>query len=187
MLYVSKGFKLKKKIKGKHIIYHFGSKYMLDKEELEIWKNGLGIFASPMTNREMDIVIRLKEKGLVETSEGTTPRDRFFLLNKCIVRVLKRRGHVFFYPPIVKEIWQWLNYKGERLSLIDVIYLKENKISPTPELLKKGNEKELMHILHPCPITIGNERTLKMAVAFCRDDVVQAFMFLVRKGKIYLI
>lgn len=186
MYYLSKGRFVKRRRK-QVVVSIFGSRHVLNEQQSRLWLDGLTGFIEIDEQVDENALAKLLEDGLAILCERDSGRERFFTLTKCIICVYKRKGSTLFYSKREKEVLLWLRYHGIRLNIEELTFLFENKIAPTPELLRKGNEETVRRLIYPSPIIVGNPLRNKMAVALCRDEVISAVLKLIKKREIFLI
>lgn len=80
-----------------------------------------------------------------------------------------------------KEILQWLKNAGVRLTVAELVYLTENGIKPTQDLLYTDNRQRLIEQIYTVDTIADNLLETQMETAKCRDAVVQSLMRLLKK------
>lgn len=80
-----------------------------------------------------------------------------------------------------KEILQWLKNAGVRLTVAELVYLIENGIKPTQDLLYTDNRQILIERIYTVDTIADNLLETRMEAAECRDAVVQSLLRLLKK------
>ena len=80
-----------------------------------------------------------------------------------------------------KEILQWLKNAGVRLTVAELVYLIENGIKPTQDLLHTDNRQRLIERIYTVDTIADNLLETQMETAKCRDAVVQGLLRLLKK------
>lgn len=80
-----------------------------------------------------------------------------------------------------KEILQWLKNAGVRLTVAELVYLIENGIKPTQDLLYTDNRQRLIERIYTVDTIADNLLETQMEAAECRDAVVQSLLRLLKK------
>lgn len=80
-----------------------------------------------------------------------------------------------------KELLQWLKNAGVRLTVAELVYLVENGIKPTQDLLHTDNRQRLIERIYTVDTIADNLLENQMETVKCRDAVVQSLMRLLKK------
>lgn len=186
MLYLSKGIVKKKSTEHLLMIERCGKEYSLSGEEAALWLKGRFAFSEPETESEKHSLSRLKRMGLAETEENTDV-GKYRLLTQCICCPAVCSKPEMLLNHAEKEMLTWLRGAGLRLTVAELISLKESRIKPEPRYLHAENRQRLVETIYTMD-TIGNNLLENlMENAECRDDMVRLIMGLLKKKKILIL
>ena len=122
----------------------------------------------------------IKKLGLVETETDNDELSRYRIASRCIFCPSDTTGPSVLRA-IDKEILQWLKNAGVRLTVAELVYLIENGINPTQDLLYTDNRQRLIERIYTVDTIADNLLENQMETAKCRDAVVQSLMRLLKK------
>ena len=163
MIYISKGIVKERSTESLIRIHHCGRDYQLAGLEAAIWFDGRHGFCSVQESWATEHLYRM---GLIEKEQDDTPLTRYRLLSRCICCPVEANAPLLAARKQAKTVLTWLQNAGLRLSLAELIYLIEAKIAPTEDLNTLENQME-----H----------------ARCRDSVVEAVLYLLKKNRLVLV
>lgn len=179
MIYLSKGIVQKGSTEQLLFVLYGGQKFELTGNTAAAWLNGRFNFAEALGRNETP-VIYLQKLGLVETEADNDELPRYRIASRCL-----------FCPAVTtatsvlramdKEILQWLKNAGVRLTVAELVYLIENGIKPTQDLLYTDNRQILIERIYTVDTIADNLLDNQMETAKCRDAVVQSLMRLLKK------
>ena len=86
-----------------------------------------------------------------------------------------------------KTVLSWLVNAGIRLSTAELVYLIENKVEAEPKFFYPDNRQELIEAIYTADTIMDNILENQMAVAGCRDRVVQSILSLLKKKKLLIL
>lgn len=81
----------------------------------------------------------------------------------------------------------WLKYAGIRLTVAELVYLFENKVKPTQDLLYTDNRQRLIERIYTKDTIADNLLEIQMESAGCRDDIIKGLMRLLKKKQILVL
>ncbi len=186
MIYLSKGMVMKNSTEHLLQIARCGREYRLSGEEAALWLRGRLAFSEPESETEKRALLHLKRMGLAETEEDTDV-GRYRLLTQCICcpaacsrpETLLSRGE--------KEALRWLRDAGLRLTVAELVFLRERGIRPEPGYLHAENRQRLVEAIYTAD-TIGDSLLENlMEGAGSRDEVVRFLMGLLKKKRILIL
>ena len=186
MIYLSKG--IVKKNSTEHLlqIARCEQEYRLSGEEAALWLRGRFGFAEPVSESEKRSLLHLKRMGLAETEED---RDvgRYRILTQCVCCPADRSRPEVLLTRSEKETLRWLRDAGLRLTVAELVFLKECGIRPELRYLHAENRQRLVESIYTAD-TIGDSMLENlMEGAACRDEVVGLIMGLLRKKRIVIL
>ena len=183
MLYISKGI-LHGKASRDHITVSWrGNEYDLEGENARLWLEGRHETALA----ETQLLAKLANLGLVDTTDTDGPLNIYQLLTNCVV--CSAPSHFPRWPLRRTEqlLWRWIRRAGLRLTLAELVFLLEGDIRPMPELLGENNRQALTEVIYNTENIADRLLETRMEDAFGRDAVVEALLGLLRKKYIMLI
>lgn len=187
MIYLSKGIAQKDPTEKRISIFRYSQVSNLTGLEAALWSNGRYSFAVtqlPLVEREL---IRLEKMGLVETEVKDSYAARYRILTRCICCPVKASGISFSVSGEEKILLTWLKCAGIRLTVAELIYLREHQVEPRPELLYEDNRQALVETIYTRETIADNLLEYKMEVVACRDKVVSSLLRLLKKKKILML
>ena len=125
-------------------------------------------------------VIYLQRLGLAETEADNDELSRYRIASRCIFCPADT-AKTSVLRAMDKEILQWLKNAGVRLTVAELVYLIENGIKPTQDLLYTNNRQILIERIYTVDTIADNLLENQMETAKCRDAVVQSLMRLLKK------
>ena len=178
MIYLSKGIVQKGSTEQLLFVLYGGQKFELS-ENTAAWLNGRFNFAEALGRNEPP-VIYLQKLGLVETEADNDELSRYRIASRCIFCPADTTK-ASVLRSMDKEILQWLKNAGVRLTVAELVYLTENGIKPTQDLLYTDNRQRLIEQIYTVDTIADNLLETQMETAKCRDAVVQSLMRLLKK------
>lgn len=80
-----------------------------------------------------------------------------------------------------KETLTWLRNAGLRLTVAELIYLREHKIRPEPRYLHSENRQALVEAIYTKNTIADNCLEQIMECAECRDETIRILLGLLKK------
>lgn len=179
MIYLSKGIVQKGFTEQLLFVLYGGQKFELSENAAAAWLNGRFNFAEALGRNEPP-VIYLQKLGLVETEADNDELSRYRIASRCIFCPADTTK-ASVLRSMDKEILQWLKNAGVRLTVAELVYLTENGIKPTQDLLYTDNRQRLIEQIYTVDTIADNLLETQMETAKCRDAVVQSLMRLLKK------
>lgn len=179
MIYLSKGIVQKGSTEQLLFVLCGGQKFELSENAAAAWLNGHFNFAEALGRNEPP-VIYLQKLGLVETEADNDELSRYRIASRCIFCPADT-AKTSALRAMDKEILQWLKNAGVRLTVAELVYLIENGIKPTQDLLYTDNRQKLIERIYTVDTIADNLLENQMETAKCRDAVVQSLMRLLKK------
>lgn len=156
-----------------------GQKFELTGNAATAWLNGRFSFAEALGRNEPPVAY-LQKLGLVETETDNDELSRYRIASRCIFCPADTTESVVLRA-MDKEILQWLKNAGVRLTVAELVYLIENGIKPTQDLLHTDNRQRLIERIYTVDTIADNLLETQMETAKCRDAVVQGLLRLLKK------
>ena len=185
MIYISKG-RGKLNFKRELTVTRCGKIIKLSGIRAELWQRGRCGFVTIKTQAEEMALNDLSRLGLVETEQEATWTAQYRIMTYCVP------CPVWAFPwfglsPDERTTLRWLTKAGLRMTIAELIYLKEHEILPTRDLLRPRNRQALVEKIYT-PMNISdNLLEQQMEKAECRDQVVTAILGLLKKKRLVLI
>ncbi len=187
MIYISKGTMEKSSAEQSLRVNCCGQSVPLTDQSASLWLAGRFSFAAPQPEEET-AVRSLGKQGLLEWEPEDTAASRYRILTRCILCPVKTGGKAErFLSGLEAEVLFWLQNAGIRLSLAELSYLAEHKISPAPSLLHEENRQALIEAIYTQDTIGDNLLEQQMESAKCRDEVAEAVLKLLLKREIVLL
>ena len=152
MIYLSKGIVQKGSTEQLLFVLYGGQKFELTGNAAAAWLNGRFNFAETLGRNETPVIF--------------CPADT---TESVVLRAMD------------KELLQWLKNAGVRLTVAELVYLVENGIKPTQDLLHTDNRQRLIERIYTVDTIADNLLENQMETVKCRDAVVQSLMRLLKK------
>lgn len=179
MIYLSKGIVQKGSTEQLLFVLYGSQKFELTGNAAAAWLNGRFNSAEALGCNEPPVAY-LQKLGLAETETDNDELSRYRIASRCIFCPAdKTKTSVL--RAMDKEILQWLKNAGVRLTVAELVYLIENGIKPTQDLLYTDNRQRLIERIYTVDTIADNLLETRMETAKCRDAVVQSLMRLLKK------
>ena len=126
MIYLSKG--IVKENSTEHLLQvaRCGQEYSLSGEQAVLWLNGR--FGFSEVKSEKRTLKHLARMGLAETGAENTDVARYRILTQCVCCPAVNAKPEIFLRRAEKEALTWLRNAGLRLTVAELIFLREHKI-----------------------------------------------------------
>ena len=167
MIYLSKGIVQKGSTEQLLFVLYGGQKFELTGNAATAWLNGRFSFAEALGRNEPPVAYLQK-------------LSRYRIASRCIFCPADTTK-ASVLRAMDKEILQWLKNAGVRLTVAELVYLIENGIKPTQDLLYTDNRQKLIERIYTVDTIADNLLENQMETAKCRDAVVQSLMRLLKK------
>ncbi len=189
MIYISKGVVQKNSTEQNIHILRCGQSFQLTGVEAQVWLDGRFGFASADTDAYARIraIEHLSRMGLVEYEQEDSPVARYRILTRCICCAAVTPKISLPVKHEEKDVLDWLRKAGLRLSMAELVYLREHQVKPVPELLYAENRQALTETIYLKTNIGDNLLEHQMERARCRDDVTRILLSLLRKKKILVL
>ena len=186
MYYISKGIPEKGGITAELRIVTGGQIFTLFGLDETLWLRGRLDVVATESPAEEEAIRKLLRTGLVEYTSEEDPSARYSLLSRCVIVPAKpsKRNALRRDEKILLD---WMLGAGFRLSLAELVYLFDNRIRPTKDLLGKENMQALVDRIYPDQKIEDGALEAKMADAAQRDAVVDAVLGLLKKKRVVLL
>ena len=179
MIYLSKGIVQEGSTEQLLFVLYGGQRYELAGRYAAAWLNGRFNFAEAIGCNEAPVAY-LQKLGLAETEPDDHNLSRYRIASRCIFCPADT-AKTSVLRAMDKEILQWLKNAGVRLTVAELVYLIENGIKPTQDLLYTDNRQKLIERIYTVDTIADNLLENQMETAKCRDAVVQSLMRLLKK------
>jgi len=183
MIYISKGIVLEHSTEELLFVRRCGTDFQLTGTEAALWLNGRTGFSEAIASAAANHLYRM---GLIDREDEDTPLSRYRILTRCIL-----------CPTDTIELlplrWQqahfmlWLREAGLRLTVAELVYLTERRISPSAKLLGVENRQKLVSLIYTENTIRENILENQMEKARCRDFVVESLLTLLKRKRLVLV
>ena len=89
--------------------------------------------------------------------------------------------------PLESQTLQWLREAGLRLTMAELVCLREHGIAPSAVLLGEENRQALTETIYTQETIFDNVLEAQMERASCREEMVRAVLGLLKKKRIVLL
>lgn len=186
MLYLSKGFILRPCSEQRLSVSRCGVDFVLTGTEAGLWLDGRFQFADSSSEQKFALEHLIK-MGLVECAEENHSIDKYRILCRCILYPAVPKKVSIPLLPTENEVLVWLRKAGLRLTMAELVCLREKGIKPIDDLLYSFNRQKLTNVIYtPDTIAEGNLE-LQMEHASARYKTVKSVETLLRKKRIMVI
>lgn len=188
MKYMSKGYVIDGSTELILKIRRGNDEFQLTGARAGLWINGrYGVAEADGTNAlYVKELVHLKRIGLVQPV-GEEPEGVFRALTQCIPVPAKAGKLRLPLSPLENQTLQWLRGAGLRLTIAELVFLREHDINLEPELLGEENRQALTETIYTRENIFDNVLEAQMEHAFCRDEMVRAVLGLLKKKRIVLL
>ncbi len=187
MLYISKGIVNGYSDSDNLSISRGKQTYQLSDIAAKLWSNGRYEFAQTKNIQDENIINSFVKSGLAECEIENTPAAKYRMLTGCVCCPIKSFRPKFLLGALECYLMTWIYKAGIRLSTAELVYLYENKILPSKELLHEKNRQALVERIYTADNVADNILEAKMETVQSRDDVIDAIIGLLRKKYIVLL
>lgn len=120
-------------------VSHCGFEYILTGEQAKLWLDGRFGFANSENPIEHRTVNHLRRMGLVMITNPYGAGE-YRALTKCHIVPAEENNPYVGLNSDEKEVLMWLREAGLRLTMAELVFLRDRKIMPSLDLL--GQEKD---------------------------------------------
>lgn len=181
MIYISKGI-LKCSFSFSYIqVAHNAQVQRLRGIEAELWKKGRFGFAKSKSYMEDRVLKYLEHLGLVELEEEHQGVSKYRILTRCICCTTIKKWIPLCLRKKERTLYKWIRDAGLRLSTAELVYLTENQIVPSGNLLGAANRQSLVDRMYTKSSIFDNLLENQMEHAKKRDDTVVLIERLLKK------
>lgn len=187
MIYLSKGTLYENSAPNNINISHGLQSCRLIDIAAKLWLNGRFEFGTTKDVNEENVVAHFSTCGLSEYETDDNDISKYRIMTRCICCPVKNHRPRLTLSHIERRLLTWITKGGLRLSTAELIYLIENDIKPSKELLGKQNNHTLVETIYNPDNIYDNILEAQMESAKCRDDVVSSLLALLQKKYIILL
>lgn len=188
MKYISKGYVIEGSTEHILKIRRGNDEFQLTGTRAGLWINGrYGVADADGANAlVVKELLHLKRIGLVEPV-GNEPEGVFRALTQCILMPAREGKLRTPLNPLEHQTLLWLRGAGLRLTIAELVFLREHDIKPEPGLLGEENRQALTETIYTQDTIFDNVLEAQMEHASCRDEMVRAALGLLKKKRIVLL
>lgn len=167
-------------------VSHCGFEYILTGEQAKLWLDGRFGFANSENTIEHKTVKQLSRMGLVMITNPYGAGE-YRALTKCHIVPAEQRNPYIGLNPDEKEILIWLREVSLRLTIAELIFLRDRKIKPSLNLLGQENRQKLVNQIYTMDNIFDNLLENQMELSKANSDTVRLILALLKKKRIILL
>lgn len=185
MQFISKGMVLNPSTE--HILHvsRCGNEFTLTGVSAAVWLNGRLEISKPRDIQQETKLRQLIRMGLAEQTEEPGLSGVYKMLCHCVICPAKLKPLRRPLNRQEQKLWKWLSRSGLRLTMSELVYLKEQNVEPVEKLL--GDSQALTKIIYNEETIAGGILDMKMEKSPVRDRTVLTLLGLLKKKRILLI
>ncbi len=188
MKYIAKGIVAEDSTEHILKIRRGGYEFQLTGNRARLWINGrFGVADADGTNPwYVKELLHLKRVGLAEPV-GEEPEGVYRALTQCVLVPSKTGRLRLPLNALESQTLQWLREAGLRLTMAELVFLREHDIQPEPQLLGEENRQALTEAIYTQDTIFDNVLEAQMEHASCREEMVRAVLGLLKEKRIVLL
>lgn len=186
MKYISVGAVVTPATEKIYTVSHSGYNFSLVGESARMWLSGRYGFSHSENIYEEKALRQLLKMGLVVPVDDL-PSGEYRALTHCTIVPAKKAYSYFGLSHRERTVLKWLREAGLTLTMGELVFLMERKISPLPELLGTENQQRLVETIYTKENIFDNILENQMERASARNETVRLVMKLLRKKRIVLL
>lgn len=188
MLYLSKGIVCPESVTGNLFLERGNQTFRLQGREAAVWLKGRFGFHMTESEEEEQAVLCLEARGLAEREEESGFVYRYRILTRCVCCPVKQnRCMSSRLSSLERQLDTWMRKAGLHLSVAELVFLIEHRVSADRELLYEKKRQKLVETIYTKETVRDNLLEHQMERAEHRDEVVEALMRLLKKKKILIV
>lgn len=125
--------------------------------------------------------------GLAETGAENTDVARYRILTQCICCPAVNAKPECFLSHTEKGNISLARNAGIRLTVAEIIFLREHKIKPESRYLHAENRQTLVEVIYTKNTIADNCLEQIMECAECRDETIRILLGLLKKKKLIVL
>ena len=183
MKYISKGLVVEGSTEHILKIQRGGYEFQLTGDRARLWLNGrFGVADADGTNPRY-----VKERVGLTEPVGEEPEGVYRAMTQCVLVPAKAGRLRVPLNALESQTLQWLREAGLRLTMAELVCLRERDIRPEPGLLGEENRQALTETIYTQETIFDNVLEAQMERAACREEMVRAVLGLLKKKRIVLL
>lgn len=186
MLYLSKGFIMQRSTEKLMLVSHANFQHKLTGDEAALWYNSHFQFRETESWRAMSLLREMHRRGLVEIEEDSNMVSKYRILTRCVPCVNEEKKSTFTLTGREKQMFTWIRDAGLHLSIAELVYLCEQKVEPTPDLLFESNRQALTERIYTRTTILNNVLENQMEHSAAMPQTVKTLLALIKKGRVVL-
>lgn len=188
MKYISKGMVVKASTEDILYVTRCSVDFQLTGIQADLWLNGRFGFSELRADNRLAITAlnQLKRQELVELADPEETGE-YRALTQCVLAPAKTKSGGLTLSADEKWALKWLIEAGLRLSMAELVCLREHGLNPEPELLGDNNRQALTEVIYTQENIFDNILETQMERAAARDAVVKTVLSLLKKKRIILL
>lgn len=186
-MYISKGMVARPSTEELLFVTRCGVEFRLTDVEADLWLDGRFSFAYEKTEEQKKHLQHLARMNLVEYREETSELTQYQILTQCVLCQTKPKMRFSRLNTKEKELLEWICHAGLHLSVAELVYLNEEGIRPSSELLYSYNRQKLTETIYFQNNIQDNILEVQMEKAATRDETVKNILSLLKKKRILLL
>lgn len=186
MIYLSKGILLPCSTKNKTIIIHCGKYFELADAVAKLWLDGR-YQTKRLQSRQEKAFQTLLGNGLAETADEADEKAVYRILTNCVICSKPKRDLFSGLSGTEKILMTWISSAGIKLTVAELVYLTEQKIIPTADLLGETGIRQLIWTLYAKQPAIDCILETLMETSPAYNETTNGLLSLLRKKKLVII
>lgn len=167
-------------------VAHCGMVFTLTGDLARLWLDGRFGFACSENPLEHKAADQLRRMELIVPANPYGAGE-YRALTKCVLVPAKCKNHYTGLSSEEKEILLWIREAGLRLTIAELIFLRDHGIKPTMEYLGKENRQRLVERLYTIDTIFDNLMEDRMELCKQNSSTVKIVLSLLRKKRIILL
>lgn len=188
MKYIAKGMVVRASTTEILYVTRGGFEFQLTGIQADLWLNGRFEFSQLKDDvLAQQALQQLKRQDLVECAGGDGALGEYRALTQCFPVPAASKGIRSRLSSDETEMLHWLTNAGLRLTVAELVCLKEHSIQPSPALFGIENRQALTEAIYTQDNIFDNVLEAQMEHAEARDSVTEIVLSLLKKRRIILL
>ena len=167
-------------------VSHCGFEYILTGEQAKLWLDGRFGFANSENPIEHRTVNHLSRMGLVMITNPYGAGE-YRALTKCHIVPAEQNNPYVGLNSDEKEVLMWLREAGLRLTIAELVFLRDRNIMPSLDLLGQENRQKLVNQIYTRDNIFDNLLENQMELSKVNSGTVKLVLTLLKKKRIILL
>ena len=186
MLYISKGV-LSHQAGNTLSVSYCGAQYALTEDQVFVWEKGRCGYQGELSTKQLAALNEIRRFGIIEMGSDTKQASMFRLLVNCVICSVKHKSIFPLWHNTEQLLLRWIRGAGLRLTIAELVFLIENKINPSKNLLGESNRQAITEIIYNAETIADGALDSLIEKSPACEITVQAVLELLHKNTVYLI